>query len=126
KSIWHPNKSAVLEVDGLIIGQFGYLNPKTIHEFGLDSDLFAFELDSENLKKIKKEVLFTSIPKYPPQVEDITVNILNETNVGDVIQVIKSASKFVSSVSLLEVYQNAYTFRIEYQHRKKTLTDAQV
>lgn len=65
-------------------------------------------------------------PKYPPQIEDITLTLPERTRVGDLIQSIKSSDTRVCKAELCDIYKNAYTFRIHHQSPKKTLTNQDV
>ena len=66
------------------------------------------------------------MPKYPPQIEDITIEIPEGKLVGDVIQSAKLASKLVQSIELVDIYERKFTFRISYLHPDKTLSDKEV
>ena len=69
---------------------------------------------------------YKEVSKYPPQVEDITVEIPERTFVGDIIKRIYKASSKVVEVTLQDIYQNKYTFNIKYHDENKTLTDEEV
>jgi phenylalanyl-tRNA synthetase beta chain len=84
-------------------------------EINLDSILGASE---------KYKVLLW--PKYPPQLEDITLNIPDKVYVGLVSKEIASVSKTIKKVELIDQFNNSYTFNIEYLHPSKTLTDSEV
>lgn len=85
-----------------------------------------FELEMEVVRKFAKPFsTYTPLPKYPPQIEDITLKLPPKTKVADIISSIKSV-KFVRSVELTDIYKDAYTFRVLYQDDKKTLTDKEV
>ncbi|MEK7526261.1 MAG: hypothetical protein AAB546_02185, partial [Patescibacteria group bacterium] len=84
------------------------------------------EFDLDNLRSVSNEVRgFDPIPKYPPQVEDITFNLLGETKIGSMITEILSVT-FVKEVQLKDIYQDAYTFSIKFQSDHKTLTNQEV
>ena len=38
----------------------------------------------------------------------------------------RSTSKQITKITLVDTFENAYTFNIEYQHPEKTLTDKEV
>ena len=66
------------------------------------------------------------IPKFPAQIEDITLILPQRTLAGEVMQTIKSIHKNISEIQLKDVFKNSYTFRIWYQDPKKTLEDKEV
>lgn len=112
-----PSKHIVVSVGKVDIGQFG------VHASGQISYEFVVEALRQNSKSIKT---FTEIPKYPAQVEDITIKLPEKTKVGEVITGISSV-KLVSEVSLKDVYKGEdYTFSLSYISPDKTLTDDEV
>ena len=66
------------------------------------------------------------IPKFPPQIEDITLVLPERTRVGEVLATIKKSDQLISNVALTDIFKNAFTFRIHYQDPTKTLTDAEI
>lgn len=100
------------------IGEFGQLENETVN---------YYQFAVEDLRKAYKPMpTYSEIPKYPAQVEDMTLNLNDRIKVGDVIQTIKKGDLLISSVELTDIYENAYTFRIAYQDPEKTLTDKEV
>lgn len=124
--LWHPVKSAQIVANSKILGMLGYLNPKVIQNLELPPDLLAVELDVELLNSSTPNAVFREIPKYPPQIEDITLQIPPQTKVGEVVQLIEISSNDIETVELKDIYQESYTFRILYQNPRKTLTDKEV
>lgn len=100
---------------------------QNLGEFGiLESGYAYYEFDIEKLAKFTNVHSHKPLPKYPPQVEDITLIIPSKTYIAKVIQTIKNTDKNINSVELVNVYQNSKTFRISYQDPNKTLTNKQV
>jgi phenylalanyl-tRNA synthetase beta chain len=100
---------------------------KNFGNFGeLEEGYFYYEFDMELLKSVSSAVsVFTPPPKYPPQIEDLTLLLPDKTKVGDIISTIEQ-TKLISKVELTDIYENAHTFRVFYQHPKKTLTNKEV
>ncbi len=126
KNFWHPAKTAILKYKELIVGTFGALSPQVLENLGIKQSVYAFELDSEKLKQASQSIVFKPLPKYPPQIEDITFILPEETYVLDINHEIAKSNPLISSVSYSEKFKNAYTFRIEYKHPDRTLTDSEV
>jgi phenylalanyl-tRNA synthetase beta chain len=124
--MWHPVKGGVIEKGNKIIGYFGHLHPKVLQNYDIKDKVFAFELDVKTLEGLARKKTFKSPPKYPAQIEDITLQLPKRIKLGDIISTIKSASKLISEVELVDTYKDSYTFRIHYQHPKKTLKDNEV
>ena len=89
--------------------------------------MFFYEFDIQkliNIKKINRK--YKEVAKYPPQIEDLTLVIPEKTYVGNVMQFISNFDFRISNLELIDIYQNSYTFNIEYQDKDKTLTDKEV
>lgn len=92
-----------------------------------EDGLITIEMEVEKLIQIYKEYnSFKPIPKHPPQIEDITINIPAGVEVGKIIGTIKSISNLVSEIELRDIYKDSYTFRISYLDPEKTLIDKEV
>ncbi|MEX2012811.1 MAG: hypothetical protein WD967_00235, partial [Candidatus Levyibacteriota bacterium] len=82
-----------------------------------------FEVNlTEVLNLPKKQKTFKPLPKYPPVLEDITIRVDESIKTGDLLETIKNQSSIIKSVSLLDEFEDAKTFHIIYQDRKKNLT----
>jgi len=93
----------------------------------LEENLIYYEFAVNSLMKNHNPFpKFNPHPKYPPQIEDLTLSLPERTKVGEVISAIKSADKSVAKVLLEDIYNDAFTFRIHYVNPKKTLTDKEV
>lgn len=124
--LWHSNRSAVISAKNEVIGNYGYINPKVLHNFNIDHEVFGFEYNIEMLKKYSNENIFVPINKYPSQIEDITIKPPKGFGYIDIVKDIKTASSMVHKVELTEIFEDKYTIRIEYLNTKKTLTDSDV
>ena len=92
-----------------------------------NNNYIYYEFDTEQLETASSSYkTFKQIPKYPAQIEDITLILPSRTRVGDVISTISSVSKFLNNIELTDVYNDNYTFRIWYQHPEKTFNDSEV
>jgi phenylalanyl-tRNA synthetase beta chain len=117
KKYFKPSHYLSIKVDKETIGELGVL----------ENDLIYYEFEVEKLrKKSKPHSAYKPIPKYPAQIEDITLILPERTRVGDVVHSIKSSDKLISKAELVDIYKDAYTFRVNYLHPNKTLTDLEV
>lgn len=113
-----PNHRLSIERGGKILGQFGV--PR-------EGDLIYYDFDLERLRKASRQfVAFKPIPKYPAQVEDISIVLPPRVLLGEVIENIKQQDKQIITVSLVDVYDETRTVRVTYQNPRKTLTDKEV
>lgn len=113
---FEPSKRLVYMCGTTILGEFGKLE---------NENLIYYSFDVESLRKNSRAFTFKPIPKYPAQIEDLTIKFPEKTMIGDVIKQIKK-QKNISNVELTTVYKENYTFRIWYQDLKKTLDDKEV
>lgn len=112
-----PNQRIIVKSEKTIIGEYG----------NLDNGLFFYNFDMQkllNAKRISRK--YKEVNKYPPQVEDITLELPEKTFVGDVIAEIKKTNKLITSVTLTYIFESKHTFNIEYQSEDHTLTDKEV
>lgn len=124
--IWHPFKSGVVTAGSKTIGTYGAINPRVLDGLGIKEEVFAFELDVAALVSAIRPKTYKSIPKYPAQIEDITLTLPARTKIGEVVKFVPSITNYVSRVELVDTFENAYTFRVWYQNPKKTMTDDEV
>ncbi len=112
-----PARRLSIKSKNKVLGEFGVLENKSIY----------YQLDLELLRQVHLPVSsYTPIPKYPAQIEDITLVLPPKTRVGIIIFTIKDSNKYLKNVELTKTFKDAYTFRIWYQHPSKTLTDNEV
>jgi len=89
-------------------------------------NIYYAEIDLDKILKDISAPQVTLWPKYPPQIEDITLVVPERTKIGEVIQSIKSVDNNVSEVELIDIYKDSHTFKIWYQDPKKTLDNEEV
>lgn len=93
----------------------------------LDDNLINFELNFETIiKHATMRKVFKSFAKYPPIIEDIAIIASETTTTGELIDEIKKQSVLITSVSLLDQYENTRTFHILYQHKERNLTNEEI
>ena len=113
-----PNQHLVISHENTEIGFFGTLT---------QGNYYYYELDVEKLRKHSlKFKPFKTPAKYPPQIEDLTVKLPAKTKVGELVNSVLNVSKMIKKFQLKDIYKDAYTFSIYYQHPKKTLTNQEV
>ena len=105
-----------------------YSGKQKIGEYGnLENGEYYYELGVSELISAKKiERKYKEIAKYPPQVEDMTLQLSEKTYVGDVIATISNFQFPISKIEFVDIYENNFTFNIQYQSEDHTLTDKEV
>lgn len=113
-----PSRRVVISSGGASMGELGVTE---------EEGLIYYEFDTNTLRKLYKPYSkYQPVPKYPPQIEDLTIVLPEKTKVGKVVQAMKEESKRLVKVTLNDIYKDAYTFRVWYQHPEKTLKDEEV
>lgn len=113
-----PNQRLKIISQKQNIGEFGTLN---------EENFIYYQFDLETLRKhAGKSIPFKKPPKYPAQIEDLTIKFPERTKIGEVINNLSSLDKQIVAIDLIDCYKNSYTFRIWYQNNKKTLTNDEV
>lgn len=112
-----PGKAGEILIAGQPIGFLGQIEP----------NLVVFDLEVKSLiaraNLIKK---YTPTAIFPAIIEDFAFIAPGGTFVGQMIEEIKTVSKLIAKVELLDSFKEIRTFRVIYQDPKKTLTDQEV
>ncbi len=123
-------ESEVVEGNGYLPGQKIVIrsNKMVIGEYGnLENGMFGYEFALQKLINAKiNSKKYQEPAKFPPQVEDITFTLPEKIRVGEIVNSIKLVNQTIRKVELGDIFQNNYTFNIEYQDPNKTLTDSEV
>lgn len=124
------NAKGYFEVKGIIERLFEELGvkmevPKGSIEPVESGILFELNL-SEILKSAKSDKKFSPIGKYPPIIEDMSIEIKKTIPYERIVRTIGEQSSLIRNIELLDVYQNKKTFRIVYQSRDRNLTSEEV
>jgi len=129
----HPGKSAVVKVNGEVVGAFGELHPlaKEKFEFG-DAAVIVAEFDLEKLRTMNPSYGIQPVSEFPPMYEDIAV-IVDESVAAAAVEALirQTGGKTVTNVRLFDVYRDekigagkkSLAYSLTYQ-AEKTLTDA--
>jgi len=97
-------------------------------KFGVvKNDLIYYEFSLENLIKNHRDYKkYKPIPKFPAQIEDITLKLPKNTKAGEVLKDLLHSDILIRKVELTDMHKSNYTFRLWYQSKKKTLNDKDV
>lgn len=93
----------------------------------LDTNLIDFELDfTELIKHATTTKQYVPIIKYPPIIEDVSLQVSPTISYAEIVATISKQSKLIKEVSLLDMYEGKRTFRIIYQHAQRNLTNEDI
>lgn len=107
KPFLHPGMTAKIICDGVEVGYLGVLAPTVLNELSLDRSAAVAELDWDELKKHAKPFRYKPLPKFAEITRDLALICGLETTCGEIEKEIYSACKYVSSVTLFDIYLGA-------------------
>jgi phenylalanyl-tRNA synthetase beta chain len=134
---YHPGKCAEVFSGEQSLGIFGELHPRVAERFEFSPvPVLTADLDLQaitQLAQIRFEV--SSVPAYPPVLEDLAVVVDEDLPAERVAQTIRQAGgKAVTAVRLFDIYRSeqigagkkSLAYSITYQASDRTLTDKDV
>ncbi|HLR43517.1 MAG TPA: phenylalanine--tRNA ligase subunit beta [Pseudogracilibacillus sp.] len=131
----HPGRCAIVKVADKTIGFLGQVHPNIAKEKDL-KETYVFDLDMQFiLNATRKELVYTTVPKYPSILRDVALVVDEEVAAGDIQAAIKEAgAPLVKSVEAFDLYvgdnlgegKKSLAFNIHFQDPEKTLTDEEV
>ncbi|MBI3887549.1 hypothetical protein HY310_00590, partial [Candidatus Microgenomates bacterium] len=124
----HPSRTAQIEtLRGEYLGVIGEVHPTLIAKWGIKEKVLVWGLSIDLLKKnLNQNNIYQPISKYPGVVEDISLIIPENVLYQDVVDTIKSVSKLVASVELIDIHDNSKLLRVTYLDKNANLTSETV
>jgi len=100
------------------------INNQLIGTLGKTQDRMAFfDLDFSQLVKLaSRQKQYHPAAKTPPVIEDLTFIVPPQTPLGELTKVVKAVDPLIKEVSLVDTFQNNFTFRLYYQAPQKNLS----
>ena len=130
---YHPGRCAALTVDGVKIGTLGQVHPLVAQNYGIDTEIYAAELDFTALTAlVRPEKTYQPLPKYPAVSRDIAVVCDEAVTVGALTDCIRKAGgKLLREVRLFDIYRGkgidcgkkSVAFSLSLRADDRTLTD---
>ncbi|MFT5708607.1 MAG: phenylalanyl-tRNA synthetase beta chain [Oceanospirillaceae bacterium] len=130
----HPGQTAKVVRNNETVGYIGALHPSLAKEFGINGNLYLFEINQQSLQT-GKIVEFNSLSKFPESKRDIAV-VVDEQSVFDDLKLIikRTAGDFLKNVTLFDVYQGqgvekgrkSLAINLTWQHPSRTLNEEEV
>lgn len=130
----HPGQTAAIQRNNETIGYIGALHPNLVKEFGINGNLYLFEI---NQAKVQAGHLtsFTELSKFPESKRDLAV-VVDENTVFSTLKsiVLSVAGEFLRNVTLFDVYQGqgvekgrkSLALNLTWQHPSRTLNEEEV
>ena len=131
----HPGQVSKLlrNVDGqdVELGWLGRLHPKVQKQYGVPSNVFAFELNLEAALEAELPA-FASVSRFPSIKRDLSVVVDNDIPVSSMLEIVRmKLGEVLVKVELFDVYrgkgvtdkQKSVSLSLVLQHVDKTMTD---
>jgi phenylalanyl-tRNA synthetase beta chain len=129
-----PGRTAAISVDGSRVGVLGQVHPAVAAEFGIEQDVFVFEIVLDALLPLLAgQRKAASVSRFPAVEQDLALIVDADVPAGALRSAIESAT-LVRSVEVFDVYtgdqvpagKKSVAFAVTYQSDDHTLTDDDV
>ncbi|MBQ5963036.1 phenylalanine--tRNA ligase subunit beta [Massilia sp. ZL223] len=132
----HPGRSAVVELDGKVVGFIGELHPRWLQKYDLPQAPVLFEVDAEALRQ-RKVPSYAEISKFPGATRDLALVVKQDVAAQAVLDAFQAelaanaAGKIVQGIVLFDEYrgkgletdEKSLAFRFSLQDTQSTLQD---
>ncbi|MDD5243896.1 MAG: phenylalanine--tRNA ligase subunit beta [Syntrophorhabdaceae bacterium] len=126
----NPQRAADIFADGTKAGWIGELREEVSKSYGIEQSIYCAELQFDIiLEKVKLEVQYHSIPRFPQVTRDFSFFIDDSIPVEMVINRIREASPLIMSVGVFDMFKKekrSVSFRVIFQSYEDTLKDEAV
>jgi phenylalanyl-tRNA synthetase beta chain len=129
-------QSAQITVAGTAVGTLGRLNEELTSDYKFKQPVYVAELDLQAiLAQEIPPVLYTSLPKYPAVVRDVSFVVTREISFDQIKSaIVGERRELCRSVGFVDVYEGkgmgqnerSLTIRLEYRSDERTLLDSEV
>ncbi len=130
----HPGQTAKIQRNGKTIGLIGALHPSLAKEFGINGNLYLFEINQAQLQS-GQLTEFKGLSKFPESKRDIAVVVAEQAVFDNLKQIITdSAGEFLKNVTLFDIYtgqgvekgRKSLAINLTWQHPSRTLNEEEV
>lgn len=129
---YHPGRYAEIAVDGKVIGVLGQIHPLTAKNYGVDTPVYACELDFDAIFAMMNGTkLYTPLPKFPATTRDFSFVCDESIEVGTIkAEMAKAGGKLVENIELFDIYRGhqigeskkSVSLRVTLRAADRTLT----
>lgn len=126
---FHPGQSALINVNGQIVGVIGKLHPSIS-----SSDVYCLEINLSKLLAIRTGTMkYKDISKYPGVIKDVAFIVDNAiTSLELEVFIKKSAGKLLENIQIFDIYPNieegkkSMAYKLTFSDSTRTLSDDEV
>lgn len=126
----NPQRAADVFAGGMKAGWIGELREEVLKSYGIEQSIYCAELQFDIiLQKVKLEVQYHPIPRFPQVTRDFSFFIDDSIPVETVINRIRGASPLITSVGVFDMFKKekrSVSFRVIFQSYEDTLKDETV
>ncbi len=103
---YHPGRTAYVYKKGVCLGVVGQLHPNVAKNYGINSEVYAFEFDMNSLfSSVDGIGKYKPVPKYPAVTRDLALVCEENVYSGDIEEKIKKAGgELLESIKVFDVY----------------------
>lgn len=133
---FHPGRTANLLIRRKNAGVFGEVHPNVLQNYGIDTRVYAAEIDLKSLFEASKpDKKYKALPKFPAVTRDIAMLIDEDIPVGEIENIIsRSGNGLIESIKLFDVYKGkqisegikSVAYSITFRAADRTLKDTEV
>jgi phenylalanyl-tRNA synthetase beta chain len=136
EKFFHPGKACNIFLGDEPVGSLGEMHPDVQERFGLEQNVYYFEINIEHLVAYCPDITSVSPPsRFPDTIRDIAMLIADEVpfmTVRDCVKALKI--KEIEEVGIFDLYrgehippgQKSIAIRLRYRSHDRTLTDEEV
>jgi phenylalanyl-tRNA synthetase beta chain len=134
-NLYHPGRTARVEVGAREVGVIGELHPSTLAAFDLDGRAVALDIDVHALVGATGERKAAELPRYPAVQRDLAVVVDDHVPAEELHATIKGAAgPHLESVWAFDEYhggqvaegRKSIAFTLTFRSPERTLTDSEV
>ncbi len=134
---YHPGRSATYKLGKKTIAYFGQLHPKISTLYGIETDVYAFEILVQNIVHTKSRMgrrRKATFSPYQMISRDYAMIFDKELAVGNVINALKDSDELIKNIEIFDVYEcskigddkKSIAFRVFIQSDNRTLSDSDI
>jgi phenylalanyl-tRNA synthetase beta chain len=129
-----PHQQAQIRIRNNSLGHIGTIHPKVKDNWSIKQNIAIFTINFDKIAELYSDVIhYSQVPAYPIVKRDISFWIDDKKTVGEILDRIKeSQTKYVSQVSLLDIYENtkkdrrSIAIQLQLQAVDKTLSEQEI
>ncbi|MEG0825287.1 MAG: phenylalanine--tRNA ligase subunit beta, partial [Oscillospiraceae bacterium] len=132
---YHPGRCAQIFANGTPIGVVGQVHPQVASNFGMDTEVYAAQLDFLKLLELQApDAQYRPLPKFPTMTRDIAVVCDEKITVAELEACIARGAKgLLKNVALFDIYtgspipagKKSVAFSLSLRADDRTLTDSE-